>query len=322
MVAVGAVATAAIVVAIAATHGGSNGKNTTVSNQASPANGGSGSGGSGGSGDSGGSGSSGGSGGSKVAMVWPHAILHDGEVEGKTMFGAEQRWISPDGEPVLFVHVVRGDGKGVLRAVRRDGDRDVAQDVLVHDFGKDEMVVIARDDGELGFQFHSYSTHPNKYLGVRATWTDHKLTITKQQPFNGKEPTPAWLFDPEVNPGPIAAWQSMRGGALSRNNLNGFSHWIDDEPVTVTLDGVKTTEPGKQFLAGMPVDALPVFGNHVACDATGCCHGDSAPLAAWTHVASVCFAMVTAKYPGQGGAVELREPRLRSIEIISPARAR
>lgn len=102
----------------------------------------------------------------QYAATWPNAVLHDGESEGKTMFGAEQRWISPDGEPVLFVHVVRADGKGVLRAVRGDNGSDVAQDVLVHDFGKDEMLVIARDDGALGFQFHSYRSHPNKYLGV------------------------------------------------------------------------------------------------------------------------------------------------------------
>ena len=130
----------------------------------------------------------------KYAATWPSAVLHDGEAEGKTMFGAEQRWISPDGEPVLFVHVVRGDGKGVLRAVHRDNGSDVAQDVLVHDFGKDELVVIARDDGAIGFQFHSYRTHPNKYLGVRAVWKNHQVAITKKQAFTGYQPTPVWLF--------------------------------------------------------------------------------------------------------------------------------
>jgi hypothetical protein len=101
----------------------------------------------------------------------------------------------PDGEPVLFMHVVRADGKGVLRAVRRDAGKDVSEDVLVHEFGKDEMLVIARDDGELGFQFHSYRSHPNQYLAIRAKWSGHHVTITKQQPFNGYQPTPPWLFD-------------------------------------------------------------------------------------------------------------------------------
>src|ERR1043165_4913388 len=121
----------------------------------------------------------------KYAATWPNAVLHDGESEGKTMFGAEQRWLTPDGEPVLFVHVVRADGKGVLRAVRRDNGADVAQDVLVHDFGKDEMVIIARDDGAIGFQFHSYRSHPNKYLGVLAVWKDHRVVITQQKPATG-----------------------------------------------------------------------------------------------------------------------------------------
>jgi hypothetical protein len=255
--------------------------------------------------------------------TWPHAVLGDREVEGKTMFGAEQRWISPDGEPVLFVHVLRADGKGVLRAVRRDGDKDVAQDVLVHDFGKDEMLVIARDDGELGFQLHSYATHPNRYLGVRAVWKNRKVVITKQQAFNGYQPTPAWLFDPEVNPGPVAAWRAMRAGALDANNMNGFSHWFDDEPVTMTVDGTKTTAPGRQLLAGLiaapAIDALPQLGNHVACDASGCCHGDAAALAAWPHVTSLCFAMITASYPGGGSAIEMHEARVRSIDVAGPA---
>jgi len=236
--------------------------------------------------------------------VWPAAVLQAGETEGKTMFGAEQRWISGDGEPVLFMHVVRADGKGVLRAVRRDGGKDVFEDVLVHEFGKDEMLVIARDDGELGFQFHSYRSHPNQYLAVRAKWSGHHVTITKQQPFNGYQPTPPWLFDADAK-GPAAAWRAMRTGALSRNNLNGFSHWFDDAAVTVTRNGVKSTLSGTELLASLPLDALPVLGNHVKCDASGCCHGDSAPIAAWPHLESVCFSAGS-------------EPRVRAIEIVAP----
>jgi hypothetical protein len=239
-----------------------------------------------------------------AGVVWPQAVVHDGETEGKTMFGAEQRWISPDGEPVLFVHVLRGDGKGVLRAVHRDGGKDVAQDVLVHAFGKDEMVVIARDDGELGFQFHSYATHPNKYLGVRATWKDHAVAIAKQQAFTGYDPTPAWLFDPDAK-GPVAAWRAMRSGALDNNNMNGFSHWFDDGDVAITRDGKKSTMSGTAFLAHL--DTLPMLGNHGVCDATGCCHGDTAALAAYTHVESVCFSTGDS-------------PHVRTIEIASPTR--
>jgi hypothetical protein len=65
----------------------------------------------------------------------------------------------------------------------------------------------------------------------------------------------------------------MRRGALSGNNLNGFSHWFDDAAVTVTRAGVKSTLPGKDLLASLPLDALPILGNHVKCDASGCCHG-------------------------------------------------
>lgn len=249
----------------------------------------------------------------KFAVTWPSAVLHDGESEGKTMFGAEQRWISADGEPVLFVHVVRADGKGMLRAVRRDNGADVAQDVLVHDFGKDEMAFIARDDGELGFQFHSYATHPNKYLGVRAVWKGHQVVVAKKQAFNGYQPTPTWLFDPEVKKGPVAAWRSMRAGALDNDNMNGFNHWFDDEPVALTLDGATTSMPGKQVVAALPKDALPMLGNHVSCDAKNCCHGDGAAVAAWPHVQSVCFAMITAEY----GTVKMREPRVRSLDIAS-----
>jgi len=235
--------------------------------------------------------------------VWPSAVLHDGEALGKTMFGAEQRWISAAGEPVLFVHVVRADGKGVLRAVWRDGTKDVAQDVLVHAFGKVEMLVIAREDGELGFQFHSYRSHSNQYLGVRATWSNHHVTITKQQPFNGYQPTPPWLFDADAK-GPAAAWRAMRSGALNANNMNGFSHWFDDGQVTVTRDGVKSTLSGHDFFASWKLDALPVLGYHVKCDAAGCCRGDSAPLTAWLHVELACFTSGS-------------EPRVRSLEIVS-----
>jgi hypothetical protein len=249
----------------------------------------------------------------KYAATWPNAVLRDGEAEGKTMFGAEQRWISPDGEPVLFVHVVRADGKGVLRAVRRDNGSDVAQDVLVHAFGKDEMVVIARDDGALGFQFHSYRSTPNKYLGVLAIWKGGRVVITKQKPFTGYQPTPPWLFDPDVKSGPVKAWRAMRAGALTNDNMNGFNHWFDDEPVAFTLDGRTTTMPGKQLVASFAKTALPMLGNHVSCDAKGCCHGDAAAVAAWPHVQSVCFAMISAKY----GAVTMSEPRVRSLDVAS-----
>jgi hypothetical protein len=235
---------------------------------------------------------------------WPGVVLQPGETLGKTMFGAEQRWISSDGEPVLFIHVIRADGKGVLRAVWRDGGKDASQDVLVHDFGKDEMLVIARDDGELGFQFHSYQSHPNHYLAVRAKWSNHHVTITKQQPFNGYQPTPSWLFDPDAT-GATAGWRALRRGALTGNNLNSFSGWFDDEPVTVTRDGVKTTLKGTELFASLPVDALPVLGNHGKCDAAGCCRGDGAALSAWPHVESVCFSS------GE-------HPRVRAIEITGP----
>jgi hypothetical protein len=234
----------------------------------------------------------------------PGVVLQSGETLGKTMFGAEQLWISPDGEPVLFVHVLRADGKGVLRAVWREAGKDVTQEVLVHDFGKDEMLVIARDDGELGFQFHSYHDHPNKYLAVRAKWTAHHVVITKQQPFNGYQPTPAWLFEPDGKQ-PLLAWRAMRRGAFSRNTLDAFRHWFDDAQITVTRDGAKSTVSGTAFVATLPVDALPVLGNHGTCDAAGCCRGDDAPLSAWPHVKSVCFS------PGA-------EPRVRAIEIAGP----
>jgi hypothetical protein len=236
--------------------------------------------------------------------ILPGVVLQSGDTLGKTMFGAAQLWISPDGEPVLFLHVLRADGKGVLRAVWRDAGKDASQDVLVHDFGKDEMLVIARDDGELGFQFHSYHDHPNKYLAVRAKWTGHHVTITKQQPFNGYQPTPAWLFEPDGKP-PVQAWRSLRRGALTQNNLSSYAHWFDDAQVTVTRDGVKTTLSGTAFFASLAVDALPVLGNHGTCDAAGCCHGDSAPLSAWPHVESVCFS------PGD-------QPRVRSIVVAGP----
>lgn len=234
----------------------------------------------------------------------PGVMLQPGEILGKTMFGAAQRWISPGGEPVLFVNAQRPDGKGVLRAVWRENGKDLSQDVLVHDFGMDEMLVIARDDGDLGFQFHRYHGHPNKYLAVRGKWTGHGVTITKQQPFTGYQPTPAWLFDPDATP-LVEAWRALRRGALTDNSLSSYSHWFDDAPVTVTRNGVKSTLSGTAFFASLPVDLLPVLGNHGACDAAGCCRGDGAPLSAWPHVESVCFS------PGP-------EPRVRSIEIAGP----
>jgi hypothetical protein len=185
--------------------------------------------------------------------------------------------------------------------------------VLVHAFGKDEMVVIARDDGALGFQFHSYRSTPNKYLGVLAIWKGGRVVITKQKPFTGYQPTPPWLFDPDVKSGPVKAWRAMRAGALTNDNMNGFNHWFDDEPVAFTLDGRTTTMPGKQLVASFAKTALPMLGNHVSCDAKGCCHGDAAAVAAWPHLQSVCFAMISAKY----GAVTMSEPRVRSLDVAS-----
>ena len=235
--------------------------------------------------------------------TWPTPTLGAGEHAGRSIYGAAQRWLSADGVPVVFHHVIRADGKGVLRAFWPGG----RQDVLVHDFGADEMFVVHHDDGDVGFQFHRDVTgKPDQYLGVRARWTGKGFRVTRRQRFTGRQPTPAWLFDPveRVAP-PLVAWRTMARGARSDDSA-AFVHYFDDAPVAVDDGRGAATHPrGLDLARGWASSGLPLLGYRARCDRRRCCGAQAAPLAAWFHVERICFSAGP-------------EPRVRSIVVRTP----
>lgn len=235
--------------------------------------------------------------------VWPAPTLAAGEREGTSfIYGVTQRWLSKDGVPVAFHHVVRADGRAVLRAFWPTG----RQDVLVHAFGDDELVVIHHDDGEVGFQFHRYITgRPDAYLGVRARWTGSGFQITRKKAFHGNQTAPEWLYDPAHVAPPLVAWRTMATGARS-GDASAFARYFDDAPVTITRRGTFDARAhGAVLASALVVRGMPLMGYLAKCDRQGCCTADTAALGAWDHIAKICFSRGL-------------EPRVRAIDLVSP----
>jgi hypothetical protein len=242
---------------------------------------------------------------------YPEAKLGDGEEALKGTFASTVEWLGGDGTPVR-VRALRKNGKIVLRGYTATTQQDLATSA----FDDAELHLFDHENGKtFGLQLHRYvDGKPDLYEGFSVELKANRFTVVKKAKFNGKQPTPTWLYD-NVNV-PFAK-RIVHGikvlrWAAHRRDANAYGKYFDAGKAKVTWrTGEKTRDEevaGTDLFAKFGTD-FPVVGHNAKCTKL-CCTTDSKELAPFVHIAKVCF---------DADPKDINTfPHVRTIELVQP----
>jgi hypothetical protein len=249
--------------------------------------------------------------GADTLPVYPEAKLGDGETELKRLAASTVEWLAGDGTPVR-VRALFKNGKIVLRGYTPTMQQDIATSA----FDDAEFHLFDHENGKtFGMQTHRYITGaPDKYEGWSVTLDKGRFKIVKKATFNGKQPTPPWLYDSDKVPYEkrIQTGIKVLRWAAHRRDANAYGKYFDGEKVKVTwrdAKGTRDEELSGTDLFAKFASSFPLVGHNAKCTKL-CCTTDSKELAPFVHVAKVCFDAEPKDI--------LVFPHVRTIEIVQP----
>lgn len=245
--------------------------------------------------------------------TYPEAKLGDGETELKGTFTSTVEWLSGDGTPVRVRALRTKDGKIVLRGYTPSAQ----QDLVVATLPDGEFHLFDHENGKtFGIQLHQYITgRPDLYEGWSVQLQKGTFKVVKKAKFNGKQPTPSWLYDNVDVPYAkrIVHGIKVLRWAAHRTDTNAYGKYFDGGTVKVTWRTGKDTRD--EDIAGTELYSklsgkFPLVGHNAKCTKL-CCTTDSAELAAFVHIAKVCF--------DADPKDDINTfPHVRTIELVQP----
>jgi hypothetical protein len=246
-----------------------------------------------------------------ITPTYPDAKLGDGETELKGVFTSTVEWLAGDGTPVR-VRAFLKNNKIVLRGYTATTQQDIATSA----FADGEFHLFDHENGNtFGLQLHRYITgRPDLYEGWSVQLKDNRFKVVKKAKFNGKQTTPAWLYDNVdvpfskrvVHGIKVLRWAAHRGDA------NAYGKYFDGGEVKATWR--TGTQSRDEDVTGTDLfkklgPNFPVVGHNAKCTKL-CCTTDSKELASLLHITKVCF---------DADPTDINTfPHIRSIELAQP----
>jgi len=246
-----------------------------------------------------------------TSPTFPDAKLGDGETELKRLAASTVEWLGNEGTPVRVRAFIKG-GKIVVRGYTATAQ----QDLVTSAFDDAEFHLFDHENGKtFGIQLHKYvDGKPDLYEGWSVELKGGKFKVVKKAKFNGKQPTPSWLYD-NVNVSfdrrIVHGIKVLRWGA-HRKDSNAYGKYWDGEKVKVTWrTGDKTRD---EEIVGTDLfnkfgGEFPQVGHNAKCTKL-CCTTDSKELAPFVHIAKVCF-------DAEPKDINVF-PHVRTIELVQP----
>lgn len=218
--------------------------------------------------------------------TYPEAPLGDGETSLNRLAASTVEWLSGDGTPVR-VRAFFKDGKVVIRGYTSAGPQDIVTSALE----EPEFHLFDHENGKtFGIQLHEYvDGKPDLYEGWSVELKGGKFKVVKKARFNGKQPTPSWLYDNVNVPYSKRVVHGIKvlRWAAHRRDANAYGKYFDGGTVKVTSNSKTEDVIGTDLFAKFGGN-FPVLGHNAKCKGL-CCTTGSKELAPFVHVAAVCF---------------------------------